>query len=75
MGFGLTVGALAFILMGDGIIYFANLLDTPSGAAYGSTLADVGYTIIGVMITVFALVICYLLYQRSQNSSSPWSAY
>ncbi len=70
---GLSVGALVFILIGDGIIYFANLFGAPSGAAFGSSLVDVGYGIIALLLIVFVAVVGYLVYQHRQNSSSSWS--
>jgi hypothetical protein len=72
---GLTVGALIFILIGDGIIYLANLVSVPSGAAFGSSLVDVGYGIIALLVIIFVAVVGYLVYRHSQSTYSSWSGF
>ena len=65
---GFILGALIFILMGNGIIYFANLSSEPSGVALGWSLVETGYGIITVLLLLFILAVGYLIYQRNSSS-------
>lgn len=74
IGFSITVGGLIFILLGEGIVYLANLFNNPSGINFGSSLAGTGYAMIIVLFIVLVTLVGYVLYQHSQNNSS-WSGF
>ena len=72
-GCALVIGALAFILMGEGIAYFGNLLNDPSGVEFGSSLTDIGYAIIVTLLIIVISVVGYLVYRHNQSNSGIWS--
>ena len=65
--FAMVLGALFFILVGDGIEYFSSLVGSTSGSGLGASLVWTGYAIIAILVISFVLVVGYLIYRASQE--------
>ena len=72
-GFALTVSAMLFILIGDGIEYFSNLIGSSPGHGLGASFVWTGYGIIALLVIVFISVIAYLAYRAMHDRGANWS--
>ena len=71
----MVIGALLFILTGDGVIYFSGFFTGSPGPGFVSTLVNTGYAIIAIVVIAFIAVIGYLLYRSSGHSNDSWSSW
>lgn len=74
-GATLVFGALVFILMGDGIIYFSSFFTGSPGASFGSSLVTTGYIVLAIVVISFILAIVYLVHKSTSGSSNKWSSW
>jgi hypothetical protein len=74
-GATLVFGALIFILMGDGIIYFSSFFAGSPGSSFGSSLVTTGYVVLAIVVISFILAVVYLVHRSTSSSSDSWSSW
>ena len=72
-GAALVLGALLFILTGDGVLYFSSFFAGSPGSSFGSSLVSTGYAVLVVLVIVFIMAVAYRLTRSNNSYTSDWS--